>query len=136
MSCHPTMNSDEQTIRNLIAEWHRATAAGDVDAVLRLMSNDVVFLTPGRAPVHGRSEFEAGLRKLLQSYRIESKGEVQEIQISGNLAYGWTHLTVGIAPLSGAEENVRSGSALSIFRKRSDGSWVLVRDANLLPSMK
>ena len=38
------MNADEQTIRNLVAQWHRATAAGVVDTVLGLMSEDVVFL--------------------------------------------------------------------------------------------
>jgi len=32
------MTSDEQTIRSLVALWHRATAAGDVDTVLGLMA--------------------------------------------------------------------------------------------------
>jgi uncharacterized protein (TIGR02246 family) len=129
------MSADEQAIRDLVAQWHRATAAGDVDAVLRLMSDDVVFLVSGKAPMQGRSQFEAGLRKLLKSHRVESTGDVQEVQVSAGLAYCLTRLTVSIAPLSGGAPNVRTGSALSIFRKTSDGSWVLVRDANLLPPL-
>jgi uncharacterized protein (TIGR02246 family) len=129
------MTADERAILDLLAEWHRATAAGDVDAILRLMSDDVVFLVPGAAPVRGRGAFEAGLRKLLKSHRVDSTGDVQEIQVSANLAYCWTLLTVGITPLAGGGPNVRSGSALSIFRKNPDGSWVLVRDANLLPPL-
>lgn len=127
------MNADEQTIRNLVAQWHRATAAGDVDTVLGLMSEDVVFLVPGKPPMQGRSTFEKGLRGILKSHRIDSRGEVQEVEVSDDLAYCWILLTVGMTPLSGGDANVRSGSALSIFRKQSNGSWTLVRDANLLP---
>jgi uncharacterized protein (TIGR02246 family) len=133
------MSTDEQAIRNLIAEWHRATAAGDVDAILPLMAEDVVFLVAGKPPMKGRGEFEKGLRGLLTSHRIHSTGDIQEIEVSGNLAYCWSVLTVRITPLSGGDSTVRSGSVLSILRKQSgkadkaDGSWVLVRDANLLP---
>ena len=52
------MNADEQAIRALVAEWHSATAAGDVDAVLQLMAEDVVFLVAGQPPMKGRSSFE------------------------------------------------------------------------------
>ena len=30
------MSSDEQAIRKLVDDWHRATAAGNVDAILSL----------------------------------------------------------------------------------------------------
>lgn len=55
------MNADEQAIRNLVAQWHRATAAGDVDTVLGLMDEGAVFLVAGRPPMKGRSTFEKGL---------------------------------------------------------------------------
>jgi uncharacterized protein (TIGR02246 family) len=126
------MSEDEQAIRNLIAEWHRATMAGDVDAVLRLMAEDVVFLVAGQPPMRGRGAFEKGLRNVLASHRIESTGSIQELEISGDLAYSWALLKVTITPLSGGEPMVREGNALSILRKQN-GSWVLMRDANLLP---
>ncbi|MBK5259260.1 MAG: SgcJ/EcaC family oxidoreductase [Thermoanaerobaculia bacterium] len=127
------MSSDEQPIRDLVAQWHRATAAGDVETVLGLMSEDVVFLVAGRPPIKGRSAFEKGLRSVLSSHRIDSTGDIQEVEVSGSLAYCWTLLTVRITPLSGGGGSTRSGSALSIFKRQSNGSWLLVRDANLLP---
>jgi len=127
------MSSDEQAIRNLVALWHSATASGDVDAVLGLMAEDVVFLVAGRPPMQGRSSFENGLRKLLATHRIESTGEVREIEVSGDLAYCWSELTVRIVPRSGGNTANRAGSALSILRKQASGSWVVVRDANMLP---
>jgi uncharacterized protein (TIGR02246 family) len=127
------MNADERRIRDLIAGWHRATGAGDVKAVLRLMTEDVVFLTPGRPPMQGRGDFEKNLAELLKTHRIESSGKVEEVRVFGDLAYTWTTLSVRITPLSGGEAAERSGSTLSIFRRQPDGiSWQLARDANLL----
>jgi len=40
---------------------------------------------------------------------------------------------VRVIPLGTGEETIRSGYALSVFR-RANGGWLLVRDANLLPS--
>jgi uncharacterized protein (TIGR02246 family) len=126
------VSTDEQAIRNLIALWHKATAAGDVETVLGLMAEDVVFLVAGHPPMRGRNAFEQGLRDLLSQHRIESTGEVQEVRISGDLAYSWTRLTVRVVPISGGNPSVRNGSALSILRRQPGGSWVVARDANLL----
>jgi uncharacterized protein (TIGR02246 family) len=126
------MNADEKAIRDVIALWHRATAAGDVDAVLGLMAEDAVFLVAGQPPMRGRAAFERGLRGVLAGHRIESQGDIQEVEVCGNLAYTWTLLTVRVMPIEGGEAKVRSGSALSIYRKLANGSWVLTRDANLL----
>ena len=127
------MSSDEQAIRSLVALWHSATASGDVETVLSLMAEDVVFLVAGRPPMQGRGSFESGLRKLLATHRIESTGEVREVSVSGDLAYCWSDLTVRILPRSGGSTANRAGSALSILRKQANGSWVVVRDANMLP---
>ncbi len=47
------MDRDEQEIRQLVVTWMAATKAGDIDTVLSLMAEDVVFLVPGQAPMRG-----------------------------------------------------------------------------------
>ena len=126
------MTPDEQALRDVVALWHRATAAGDVDTVLRLMAEDVVFLVAGHPPMHGRGGFEQGLRGLLAQHRIESSSHIREIEVCGSLAYCWNELTVRVIPRAGGNRVLRTGSALSIFRKQPDGTWLLARDANLL----
>jgi uncharacterized protein (TIGR02246 family) len=128
------MHADEQAIRQLLAHWHQATAAGDVDAVAPLMSEDAVFLTPGGTPLRGRSAFLAQLRQLLASHRIASSGDVQEIAVAGDLAYCWSVLDVRVTPKSGGAPMARAGHTLSILRKGAEGRWQLTRDANLLPT--
>ena len=126
------MDADELRIRAVIERWHAATVAGDVDTVLGLVADDAVFFVAGKPPMRGREAFEAGLRQVLESHRIESSGEVQEIDVSGDLAYCWTDLDVAIIPRSGGSAMRRKGSALSIFRRDASGRWRLFRDANLL----
>jgi uncharacterized protein (TIGR02246 family) len=124
--------SDQQSIHELIALWHKATAAGDVDTVLTLMSDEVVFLSAGQPPMRGREAFATALRGLLASRTIESTFEIHEIVVAGDLAYAWTRLCVRLIPRANGDVEVREGNALSILRKQTDGSWEVTRDANML----
>jgi uncharacterized protein (TIGR02246 family) len=126
------MNADEQSIRNLVALWHSATTVNDIDTVLSLMAEDVIFLSAGNSPMQGRDTFGVALREVLQRCRIESTGEIKEISISGSLAYCWANLIVRLIPLAGGATLVRTGSAMSILCKQADGSWLVTRDANML----
>jgi len=126
------MTEDEQSIRALVATWHSSTAAGHVEGVLPLMADDVVFLVAGHPPMRGRAAFEKGLRGLLAIHRIQSEFVIEEIEVAGALAYCWSNLKVMMTPHAGGAPSIRSGPALSILHRQHDGSWVLVRDANLL----
>jgi len=125
------MSDDERAIRELVATWHRATAAGDLERILSLMAEDVVFLTPGRPPMRGKEAFAPGFRALIQTHRIESTGTIEEIHIVGDWAFFWAHLTVTVTPSNGPPTR-RAGNALTVLRRQAGGAWVLARDANML----
>ena len=124
--------SDEQAIRDLVAEWTRATLAGEVERILPLMTEDVEFHVPGQPVMRGRAAFEQGLRTVLASHRVESHADVRQVEASGNLAYCTTHLRVVITPLAGGEAVSKEGMVLSVYRKNAGGQWQLARDANML----
>ncbi|HZV33941.1 MAG TPA: SgcJ/EcaC family oxidoreductase [Verrucomicrobiae bacterium] len=124
--------SDEQQIRDLVATWIRATTAGDLDTVLGLMSEDVVFLLPGQPPMRGREAYAARSRAMQGKFRIEGTSDIQEIQVSGNLAYCWNKLAVTVTPLPSGAAKRNSGYTLTILRKQPAGNWVVVRDANMV----
>ena len=123
---------DERLIREVIARWHKASAAGDVTEVLNLMAEDVVFLAPGQPPMRGRAAFSAIFQKVLTLFRIESSAEIHEIEIAGDWAYMWSHVRVTMIPLQGGTSMRRAGYTLTILRKQQDGAWVIARDANML----
>ena len=127
-----TSRADEQKIRDLIALWHRASAAGDLRHLIPLMAEDVVFLVPGHPPMRGREAFASSFQTVIQNFCIHSSCEIQEVQIAGEWAYVWNHLSVTMTPISAGSPKLRVGYTLSILHKTRNGSWVLARDANLL----
>jgi uncharacterized protein (TIGR02246 family) len=124
------ITSDEQAIRDLIETWLAASKRGDLDTVLGLMTDDVIFMVPGRPPFGKEAFAEAsrGMGKL----QIEGKSNIEELRVLGDWAYLRNHLDMAITPKDGGTPVHRSGYTLTILRKEPDGVWRLARDANLL----
>lgn len=129
------MQNDEQEIRELVATWMTATKAGDIDAVLSLMSDDVVFLIAGQ-PIMRKADFEAASRGFSGAGgpQFDGKSEIQEIKILGDWAFMWAKLTVIVTPSGGAPPMTRTGHTMSILKKQN-GKWLLARDANMLATV-
>jgi uncharacterized protein (TIGR02246 family) len=124
--------SDEQQIRDVIDTWIRASREGDLATVMGLMTEDVVFLTPGNAPMR-REDFAAAANSMAGKIKIDGRPEIQEITVTGDLAICWNRLEMVATPLEGNGTPVkRKGSTLSVFRRGQDGKWRIWRDANML----
>ena len=123
------MSDDERAIRQVIETWMRASREGDTQAVLSLMTDDAVFMVPGRPPF-GREAFRQA-SAAMAGMRIEGTSEVVELQVQGDWAFSRNHIDLTMSPPEG-EPVRRSGYTLTLFRKDADGGWRLARDANLL----
>jgi uncharacterized protein (TIGR02246 family) len=126
------MSNDERAIRALIETWMAASKAGETKTVLTLMADDVVFMVPGQEPF-GKEQF-AKTSQGMKDVRIDGKGEIKELVVLGDWAWGRTHIDLTITPPNGKPTR-RSGYTLTIFQKKDDGAWVIARDANLLSPM-
>ena len=126
------MSDDEQAIRALVATWLSATKAREVDTVLSLIADDVVFLRPGK-PEMRKADFAAQARAQAgpQGPEVDAMSEIQEIKILGDWAFMWTRLSVTMTPPGPSQPATRSGHTLTLLRKQ-DGKWLFARDANLL----
>ena len=123
------MQEDERQLRRLIAVWMQSMEEGDVDTVLSLISNDAVFLMPGQAPMK-KTDF-AETQHAIVHLKFSIDYDIQDLAVSGDLAYCWNHLSVEIDLMEQGETLQRAGNVLSVFRKE-DGKWRMLRDANLL----
>jgi uncharacterized protein (TIGR02246 family) len=126
------MTDDERAIRELIATWMTASQAGDIDTVLSLMTDDVVFMVPGREPF-GKEAFAAASQSM-SGVRMEGSSDIRELNVLGDWAYLRNHIALTITPPGGAPVR-RAGYTLTILRKGPDGRWRLARDANLLTTL-
>ena len=126
------MPDDERAIRELIQTWLVASQKGDLQTVLGLMSDDVIFMVPGLDPF-GKEAFAATF-KALTGVRFEMSSEIKEIKLLGDWAYLRNYLEVTMTPPGVGAPLRRSGHTLTILRKEPDGRWLVARDASLLVS--
>ncbi len=125
------MRADEDTrqIRELVDSWIAASKAHDLRALMDMMTDDVVFMTPGRAPF-GKAEFAADVERM-KGVAIDARAEVQEIEVFGPRAYVRSRVRVELTSPGQTQKRV-SGYAMSVLRKEADGRWRIARDANLV----
>jgi uncharacterized protein (TIGR02246 family) len=123
------MTNDEQAIRELVDRWMAATKTGDVETVLSLMTDDVVFSVPGREPF-GKAEF-AKSAVGLSNMQMEGSSEIVELEVIGTWAFIRNRISLKMTMPDGDEKH-RSGYTLTLLRKGADDQWRLARDANLV----
>jgi uncharacterized protein (TIGR02246 family) len=127
------MTSDEQAIRELISTWMAASKAGDVETVLSLMTDDVVFMVPGKEPF-GKEAF-AHRSQGMAGVQIDGTSEIMEIKVLGEWAWLRNRLRISITP-PGGKPMIHSGYTLTVLQKNTATKWRIARDANLLTPEK
>ena len=120
---------DEQAIRELVDTWLKASEGGDLNTILNLMADDVIFLTPGREPF-GKEEFAKNYNQM-KGTKLKTESDIQEIKVLGHWAWMHNFLKVTFTAKDG-NSTTHAGHVLTILRKNQDGKWVIARDANLL----
>ncbi|HEX6637393.1 MAG TPA: SgcJ/EcaC family oxidoreductase [Steroidobacteraceae bacterium] len=131
------MSNDDQQIRELIAAWMAATKAGDIEAVLPLMTDDAVFQVTGQEPFGKQGWIERSRPSSPDAPRptFDGHSEILELRVLGDHAYARTKLDVIVTPADGGKQVKRAGYTMTVFRK-TDGRWQLARDANMLVPVK
>jgi uncharacterized protein (TIGR02246 family) len=125
------MGPDEREIREVHSNWITAVNAGDLVRLLKLMTDDVVFLNPGKAPF-GRDGFSANFSAGHQQVRIRCSSELEEVVVIGEVAYTRSRDALSVTPRAGGKERQLEGHRITVYRKQPDGRWLLVRDAHTL----
>ena len=123
------MNEDERAIREVVDLWMQATREGDTPAVLDLMTDDVVFMTPRGEPF-GKDEFRARAQSL-GNVDVEGHADVREVMVAGDWAWIRNRLEIAMINADGETVN-RAGWTLTVLKRCDDGRWRLFRDANLV----
>jgi uncharacterized protein (TIGR02246 family) len=125
------MGPGERQIREVHSTWIDAVNTGDLDRVLTLMADDVVFLNPGQSPL-GRDGFSANFSAAHRQVRIRCVSELEEVVVVGEVAYTRSRDALSATPLAGGEAAQLAGHRLTVYRKQPDGRWLLARDAHTL----
>jgi uncharacterized protein (TIGR02246 family) len=106
------MTDDERAIHDLVATWMQASQDGDIDTVLSLMTDDVVFMVPGREPF-GKEAFRAASQGM-KDMRMQGTSDIRELKVIGDWAYARNYLEVTVTPPGGQPRMIpKSGTRFS-----------------------
>jgi uncharacterized protein (TIGR02246 family) len=125
------MHPDEQAIRDVHATWIAAVNAGDLAELQGLMTDDAVFMNPGREAI-GPTEFPVGFGRAQRQFHVRCVSEPQEVVVSGSHAYVCSRDSLSLMPRDGGQALALAGDRLTVYRKEADGRWRLARDAHTL----
>lgn len=129
------MASDEREIRTVHSIWIDAVNAGDLARLLTLVAEDVVFLTPGQAPL-GREGFSSNFMTAHQQMRICCTSELEEVVVVGEVAYTRSRDALSVTRRAGGKAAQLAGHRMTVYRKQRDGRWLLSRDVHTLSAVE
>ncbi len=132
-SASSAIQNDEQSIRDLVDRWLRASEKSDLATVLSLMTDDVIFIVPGKEPF-GKETFAAN-SGAMNDVEMTAIADIKEIKVQGDWAWMHNFLKITVTPTGGQPQEL-SGHVLSILRKNDEGKWQLARDANFVSPEK
>jgi ketosteroid isomerase-like protein len=119
---------ERKRIESVIDAEVEATADGEIDRLLTLLSEDALFLPPD-LPSIGGEELHAWLGEFLAEWRIEWLGyRHDETEICGGLAFHRFSYSWRLEPKSGGQLQVSHGKGLHILRRNDDGEWKIARE--------
>ena len=93
------MTDDERAIRQLVETWMTATKNGDNATVLTLMTDDVIFMVPGKEPF-GKEAFAADAERMADIH-MEGRSDIVELQVLGNWAFIRNRIDMTMTPPNG-----------------------------------
>ena len=123
-----TRAADEQTIRELDAQWAKTAATRNLDATVSYYSDDAVLLPPNAPIASGKQAIRASWSALLEpSITVDWRATRVDVSQSGDLAY-----LVGVYTLTMknplGKPTVDRGKLIEVFKKQADGKWKTVAD--------
>lgn len=122
------VQNDERAIRESVDTWLEASKKHDLQTLLGLLDDDVLFITPGKEPF-GKQEFAAS-NSQMKDIQMEAAIDIKELKVIGEWAWMRSFLNLSLKPVEGDATKL-SGHILTIFKKTA-GKWVIYRDANFV----
>lgn len=106
-----------------------AINSNDLDAIMAMMTDDVVFLVPGSPPIEGKPAVREWAGGYLSAYHTHWDKRVVEFIQSGAYAFERYSYTSTDTPRGGGEPVSGTGWGLIVYQRGDDGVWRVARDA-------
>ena len=109
--------------------YTEAINANDLDALMAMMTEDVVFMAAHAPPMIGKAAVRPWIKGYFDAVHTHWVKETQEFVVAGEWAFERYAYTSTDTPHGGGEPFVDTGWGLVIYHLDADGTWRVARDA-------
>jgi uncharacterized protein (TIGR02246 family) len=120
-------NADLRAIKQLAADWRDGWLTGDADALLSLYANNPVLMPQGHPAIRGKAAIRPLYRAVLKEVVIRSKGQLRDVEASGDWGYFWSTYTLTATPKGGGKPIRSKGKSVFIVKRQPGGAWKIAR---------
>lgn len=121
-------SSNQIAIRDLLQSYEKVLNDGDVAGVLRLYSQDGVFMAPHHPSAVGIHAVKSAYEAVFKAIDLNVKFDIVEIKmIAGNWAFARTN-SAGTTTINSTGKQVAEGNQeLFVLQKVDNGQWKIAR---------
>lgn len=91
-------------------------------------TEDAILMAPGEPAMQGREAVAAYYQSIFDKYEPVLESYYEEVEVSGDMAYGRGEAKVTLTPKSGGPTTTSTSKYLNILQRQSDGSWQTTHD--------
>ncbi len=121
-------SSDIAAIEAMSKARAQAFNEGDAKAIAGYFTEDAILMAPGAEPRVGPEEVEAYYQATFDLYETHLNSYYNEVEVSGDLAFGRGTAEVMLIPKNGDSTTVSVSKYLNILQKQPSGEWKTTHD--------
>jgi ketosteroid isomerase-like protein len=122
-------SATQATARQAHEAYTTAINSNNLQSLLAMFSDDVVFLSPNEPVVVGKAAVRAWYAAYLKAFRIHWDKTAKEFTVAGEWALERYSYQENDKPRGGGAAVTDTGKGLIIYHRDSDGKWRVARDA-------
>src|SRR5678815_4832724 len=122
-------NSSDASAHQAHEAYVTAINSNDLNQMLDVLTDDVVFLSAHEAPMVGKAAVRPWLEAYLKAYKTHWDKPVQEFIVNGDWAIERYSYTSTDTPIGGGDVVTDTGWGLVLYHHDADGKWRVARDA-------
>ena len=117
------VTADVEAIKDFLDSYTSTIEAGDLDAWVDHLDEDIVAMPPNEATVKGKEVLRQWGQPFFEQFNQEELVTIKETEVSGNWAFARLPYTLKLTPKGGGETFQANGKAIYIFKRQADGTW-------------
>lgn len=123
-----SVEKDKELITAVSAARAKAFNEGNAAGIAIHFTEDAKLMAPGKPAGVGKAAVQQYYQSIFDVYHTKLESHYEEVEVSGDMAYGRGFAKVVLFPKAGGDSLVSTAKYLNILEKQPDGTWKTTHD--------